>query len=52
MRRIKLALLAVLLLPTVLWLAADTLRPDPFAAHIGAGASWLPVGGRAFHAAA
>ncbi|WP_019919180.1 ferric reductase-like transmembrane domain-containing protein [Methyloversatilis discipulorum] len=30
MKRIHLALLATLLLPTVLWLAADTLLPEPF----------------------
>ncbi|MDR2186839.1 MAG: ferric reductase-like transmembrane domain-containing protein [Azonexus sp.] len=30
MKRIKFSLLAVLLLPTVLWLAADSLIPEPF----------------------
>jgi len=30
MKRIKLSLLAVPLLLTVLWLAADTLAPEPF----------------------
>lgn len=30
MKRIKVSFLAILLLPTALWLAADTLLPDPF----------------------